>query len=215
MFGLKKVNLTIKNLDRFLDCLGECVPTYKNGIKNYLEGNDQDFADNLTAMAMLRTGTAELRHAIETDLYTNTHIADSRVDTLRLLEVLDKMAGLLHKNLCQYEIEVPFFPAELGADFLKLVEIAARSVECASQASKDFFRTPQVVAEKTQRIYYLDKEAGKLAQSIKRRVFHDMDNLKLSQKIHLRYFTLHVEELAEEAVKAADQLSIMLIKQNH
>ena len=56
---------------------------------------------------------------------------------------------------------------------------------------------------------------SKLAQSIKRRVFHEMDNFKLSQKFHLRYFTLHVEELAEEAVRVADHLAIMVIKQNN
>ena len=49
---------------------------------------------------------------------------------------------------------------------------------------------------------------------MKRHVFHDMENFKLSQKFHLRYFTLHVEELAEEAVKVADHLAIMVIKQN-
>ena len=56
---------------------------------------------------------------------------------------------------------------------------------------------------------------SKLAQSIKRKVFHEMDNFKLSQKFHLRYFTLHVEELAEEAVRVADHLSIMVTKQNN
>ena len=55
---------------------------------------------------------------------------------------------------------------------------------------------------------------SKQAQSIKRHVFHDMDNFKLSQKFHLRYFTLHVEELAEEAAKVADRLAIMVIRQN-
>ena len=55
----------------------------------------------------------------------------------------------------------------------------------------------------------------KQAQTLKRRVFHEMENLKLSQKFHLRYFTLHVEELAEEAVKVADLLSIMVVKQNN
>jgi hypothetical protein len=40
-----------------------------------------------------------------------------------------------------------------------------------------------------------------------------MENFKLSQKIHLRYFTLHVEQIAEETMKAADLLAILTIKQ--
>ena len=46
----------------------------------------------------------------------------------------------------------------------------------------------------------------------KRKVFHDMDKLKLSEKFHLRYFALHIEELSQEALTVADQLSVMSIR---
>ena len=39
-----------------------------------------------------------------------------------------------------------------------------------------------------------------------------MDKLKLSEKFHLRYFALHIEELSQEALKVADQLSVMSIR---
>ena len=47
---------------------------------------------------------------------------------------------------------------------------------------------------------------------MKRRVFHEMSSLKLSEKVHLRYFALHIEELALAAAKVADQLSVMSIR---
>lgn len=211
----KRVNNTIENLDNFLDRLDECILIFKSGIKNYLEGHKEEFNDNLKSITEIRNATTEQRRRIENDLYTYAMVVDDRVVILQLLESLDKIIDLLYKNLCQYEIEVPFFPAELNVDFLKLVEIAALSMEGTVQASKEYFRMPRFVAEKTHRIYYFEKEVNKLAQSIKRHVFHDMDNFKLSQKIHIRYFTLHVEELAEEAAKAADLLSVMTIKQSN
>lgn len=215
MFGTKKVNKTISNLDSFLDYLDECILIYKNGIKNYLEGNKEKFDDNLNSITKLRETTTELRRSIENDLFAYSLVSDQRVDILQLLERLDKIINLLYKNLCQYEIEIPFFPAELNVDFLKLVEITSLSLEGTLQASRDYFKMPRFVTEKIHRIYYFEKEVSKLAQSIKRRVFHEMDNFKLSQKFHLRYFTLHVEELAEEAVKVADRLAIMVIRQNY
>ena len=132
-----------------------------------------------------------------------------------MLERLDRIADLLFKNLWQYEIEVPFFPAEMTVDFLKLIEISSLAVEGSVEAAKNYFREPRHITEKVHRIYYFEKEVMKQAQTLKRQVFHEMENLKLSQKFHLRYFTLHVEELAEEAVKVADLLSIMVIKQNN
>lgn len=215
MFGLKKTNKTISDLDSFLDLLDECVLTYKSGIKNYLEGNKKDFDDNLESITRLRDNTIELRRTIENELYTYSLVTDQRVEIMQLLERLDTIINLLHKNLWQYEIEIPFFPSELNVDFLKLVEVTGLAVEGTIQASRDYFKAPRFVGEKTHRIYFFEKEVSKLAQSIKRRVFHEMDNFKLSQKFHLRYFTLHVEELAEEAVRVADHLSIMVIKLNY
>ena len=215
MFGLKKTNKTISDLDSFLDLLDECVLTYKSGIKNYLEGNKKDFDDNLESITRLRDNTIELRRTIENELYTYSLVTDQRVEIMQLLERLDTIINLLHKNLWQYEIEIPFFPSELNVDFLKLVAVTGLAVEGTIQASRDYFKAPRFVGEKTHRIYFFEKEVSKLAQSIKRRVFHEMDNFKLSQKFHLRYFTLHVEELAEEAVRVADHLSIMVIKLNN
>ena len=214
MFGSKNIKKTISDLDSYLDSLDECILVYKDGIKNYLEGNSTEFNDNLKSITSLRDNSIEMRRTIENDLVSHALIADQRVEIMQLLERMDKINNLLYKNLCQYEIEIPFFPAEMNVDFLKLVEIAGLSLEGIIQATRDYFKSPRFVSERIHRIYFFEKEVSKLAQAMKRHVFHDMENFKLSQKFHLRYFTLHVEELAEEAVKVADHLAIMVIKQN-
>ena len=213
MFGRNKVNQIIADLDQFIDKMDECVLLYKNGIRNYLEGNSQAFADNIKGVMTIRESTTDLRRNIENSLYSYTLVSENRVDILQLLEHMDMIVGQLYKNLVQYEIEIPFFPSELNVEFLKLVELASLSVEITAQSIRNHFRSPQLLQENIHRIYYDEKEADKLAQAIKRKVFHEMENFKLSQKIHLRYFTLHVEQIAEEAMKAADLLSVLAVKQ--
>ena len=95
MFGLKKTNKTISDLDSFLDLLDECVLTYKNGIKNYLEGNKKEFEDNLESITTLRENTTELRRIIENELFTYSLVSDQRVDIMQLLERLDMITNLL------------------------------------------------------------------------------------------------------------------------
>ena len=214
MFRSKKVSHSIKDLDTYMEHLDECTLVFKNGVKHFLDGSSTEFQDNLNTITKLRDTTTELRRNIENEFYSLAMLRDNRVDIMQLLERLDKIADLLFKNLWQYEIEVPFFPAELTVNFLKLIEISSLAVEGSIEASKIYFRNPSHITEKIHRIYYFEKEVMKQAQGIKRQVFHEMDNMKLSQKFHLRYFTLHIEELAEEAVRVADLLSIMMIKQN-
>ena len=215
MFRSRKVNQSINDLDTYMAHLDECSLVFKNGVKHFLDGSSEEFQDNLKTMTQLRDTTTELRRNIENEFYSLSMLSENRVDLMQLLERLDRIADLLFKNLWQYEIEVPFFPAEMTVDFLKLIEISSLAVEGSVEAAKNFFREPLHITEKVHRIYYFEKEVMKQAQTLKRQVFHEMENLKLSQKFHLRYFTLHVEELAEEAVKVADLLSIMVIKQNN
>lgn len=132
---------------------------------------------------------------------------------MRLLERFDHIISIISVDLVQFEIENPKIPAELRKEFLKLSELASMAVESTIPGSKAYFTQPEDVAETTERVYFYEKEAVKLSQSIKRTVFHDMvDDLKLSEKFHLRYFALHIEDLAKAAVKVAEQLSVMAIK---
>ena len=114
MFGRNKVNQIIADLDQFIDKMDECVLLYKNGIRNYLEGNSQAFTDNIQAVMTIRENTTDLRRSIENSLYSYTLVSENRVDILQLLEHMDMIVGQLYKNLVQYEIEIPFFPSERG-----------------------------------------------------------------------------------------------------
>lgn len=107
MFGIRKVDKTIKSLDSFLDYLDECTLVFKGGVKNYLEGNTAEFNDNLQSISILESTTTELRRTIENGLYSHSLMTDNRVDVLQLLERLDNIVRLLYRNLCQFEIEVP------------------------------------------------------------------------------------------------------------
>ena len=150
---------------------------------------------------------------IESALYSRGYLIRSRGDIMRLLERFDHIISIISVDLVQFEIENPKIPAELRKEFLKLSELASLAVESTIPGSKAYFTQPEDVAETTERVYFYEKEAVKLSQSIKRTVFHDMvDDLKLSEKFHLRYFALHIEDLAKAAVKVAEQLSVMAIK---
>jgi hypothetical protein len=117
----------------------------------------------------------------------------------------------MSNDLIQFEIEAPNVPQELKKEFMKLADLATTAVETSIPGTKAYFTDPDKVSETTHRVYFYEKEAVKLAQSIKRTVFHDMQ-LKLSEKFHLRYFALHIEDLSTAAVKVAEQLSVMAIK---
>ncbi|MCK9626292.1 MAG: DUF47 family protein [Bacteroidales bacterium] len=212
MFSFKKTNQAVDNIDKFFDTIDQSLLVFKAGVKDYLYSNTEDFNKNLETISRLDSEASILRREIESNLYTQSVLVRFRGDIMRLLESMNHIIDILNNSLFQFEIELPFIPSELNSSFMKLTELSTLAVECAIPAAKAYFKSQDTITEKIHRVYFYEKEADKQAQALKRRVFHEMSNLKLSEKFHLRYFALHIENLSDAAEKVADQLSVMSIK---
>ncbi len=208
----RHANKSIELIEDFLNLVDQGAIIFKEGVKNYLYSNRENFQDNLKTLSTLETEADILKRKAENLLYTQSLMPQLRGDILKLLEELDNILDIAKSNLFQFDVEVPFIPSELNQDLIKLTELSGAAIESVVPAARAYFRDPESVKEKLHRVYLFEKEADKLADSIKRRVFQDMPQIKLSEKFHLRYFTLHIETLSDAAEKAADVLSIMAIK---
>ncbi|MDY2692773.1 MAG: hypothetical protein SOV40_03905 [Prevotella sp.] len=112
MFGLrtrKKVNNTIMQLDRFLDLLDECILVFKSGVKNYLEGNPEEFGDNLNGTscemgnvyingALVRTINSESTE-IEDIKKTIADCGLEGVENINDLQAIKKVIGITNQPL--------------------------------------------------------------------------------------------------------------------
>ncbi len=214
MLSFKHANKSIKQIDQFLDKVDEGNLIFKEGVRNYLNGNRESFLDNLRTISSLESDADILRRKIENTLYTQSLMPQLRGDIMRLLEELDNIIDLAKHNLFQFDVEVPYVPTELNQELIRLTELSVAAVESLIPAARSYFRDPDAIKENLHRVYLFEKEVDKMADSIKRKVFQEMQGLKLSEKFHLRYFTLHIESLSDKAQQAADLLNIMAIKRS-
>lgn len=212
MFGKRKADKLIEDIDRYFDLMDQSVLVFKDGVRNYLYSNVNDFNGNLQKMSALESEIDVLRREVENALYTQTALVRSRGDIMRLFEKSRNIMDILNDSLFQFEIETPFIPSELNPEFMKLTEFSTLAVEAIVPAAKAYFKAPDTVPDKISRSYLYEKEALRYSQTIKRTVFHNMTSLKLSEKFHLRYFALHIENLSKAAANVADQLAVMAIR---
>lgn len=208
----KNANKVIDDIEEFFNTIDKGVLVFKEGVSNYLHGNQDAFNNNIAMMARLEADADSLRRDIESKLYTHSLMPQLRGDILRLLEEMDDIIDMAKKSLFQFDVEVPNIPAELNQDLILLTDMCVSSVSSVIPAARAYFRTPETVKDQIHRVYFYEKEADKLAEGIKRKAFRQMPELKLSEKFHVRYFTLHIETVSDSAEKVADLLSIMAIK---
>ncbi len=212
MLFFAKANKSIELIDQFLNGVDQSLLLFKEGVKNYLYSNTENFNANLQSLAASELESDKLRRKIENTLFSQSLMPELRGDFMRLLEELDNIIDQSKKNLFQFDVEMPHIPAELIPDFIRLTQISVSAAESVIPAAKCYFTEPVNVNEKIHRVYFYEKEADLLADIIRRKIFREMPDLKLSEKFHLRYFTLHIEMISDTAEKVADLLSIMAIK---
>lgn len=77
MFGRRKANRLIEDIDRYFDLMGQSVVVFKEGVRNYLYSNTDEFNTNLMRMSAIDSDAAVLRREIENSLYTQTALAST------------------------------------------------------------------------------------------------------------------------------------------
>jgi uncharacterized protein len=198
-------------IDELLDAISEGTLVFQQGIADFLQKDLERFEQRLKAIAVFESKADALRREIETRLYRESLIPDHRGDVLGLLENIDNVIDEAKKTLSQFAVEKPEVPADLTGDFLDLAKAGVEAAQHLVSAVRAFFRDITVVPDHIHKVYFYEKEADRIADRLKRKIF-TRDDLDLAHKIHLRYFCLHVETLSDRAEEVADRLAIYTIK---
>ena len=187
----------------------ECI-VFEQGVKCYLEKDDENFTAHLNNLHDLEHKADNLRRTIESMLYTHTLIPEHRGDVLGLLENSDNVIDTMKETLDQFDIETPAIPDDLKKDFRDLTSASVNSAETLVHAIRAFFVEARAVKDHLHKVLFFENEADRIGNNLKRKAFQ-MD-IELSSKFHLRYFALHIQNVSDRAEEVADRLAIYTIK---
>ena len=198
-------------IEEFLDKVTESTTLFSIAFKVYLaEGVDTQFEEFLNKVQAIEREGDELRRQIETELYERTLIPDLRSDVIWLIENMDKLTNTCKANLFRLSIQQPEIPDKLRATYIELIDITIDCVDKVVFTARNFFEDHESVADLAREVALLETKADEVSSPLQRRIF-DSD-LDLSQKMQLRYFVEHFDELANQSEDIADQLAISAIK---
>jgi uncharacterized protein len=200
-------------IDEMLDAISEGIIVFEAGVGAYFDGDTESFKSKINNISELESKVDELRRNIENDLYQHSLIPEHRGDVLGLLESIDEVINTAKETLYQFEVERPFFHKDIIKNFKQLVNCSCKAAESLVIATRAFFRDVRTVKDHIYKVYHYEKEADTISHKLKQKVFQN-DKYELAQKMHLRYFALHIDSIADISETVADKLSIYTIKRN-
>ena len=176
----------------------------------YLDNQTEAFEGHLKDLRKIEDTADDLRRNIEIKLYSRTLIPEARGDVLGLLESCDKVLNITEETLLEFSVEIPNLLPELKNDFIDIAESSIACLENTVSGIRAYFKNVDAVRDYVTKVQFYKKETNKVAERIKRTVFRT--DHELSFKIHTRYFTFHIERIAEQSEDVCDRLSIAIIK---
>jgi predicted phosphate transport protein (TIGR00153 family) len=207
---LKKTRKLETQIDGYLDLVIKGGLIFKLGIKCYLDNQIEEFEAHLKELRTIEDTADDLRRNIEIKLYTRTLIPEARGDVLGLLESCDKVLNITEETLLEFSVEIPDLIPEVKNDFIDIAESSIACLENTVSGMRAYFKNVDAVRDYVTKVQFYKRETNKIAERIKRTIFRTEH--ELSYKIHARYFTFHIEKIAEQSEDVCDRLSIAIIK---
>ncbi|AXJ00720.1 hypothetical protein CYPRO_1464 [Cyclonatronum proteinivorum] len=198
-------------IDEFLDQIIGGGLLFKKGIKFYLDGREEEFEQRLNELILLEKRADDLRRDIETKLYTKTLIPEFRGDVLGLLEHSDAVLNQIADTLLEFSVERPETLDDLRDLKHELAKNAIKASEFMVKAIRCYFRDLSAVRDNIKQVHFSREETNRLSEKYKREIF-GRGELRLSHKMHLRYFARSIENIADDAEDLCDRLAIAAIK---
>ncbi|MDP4222111.1 MAG: DUF47 family protein [Bacteroidota bacterium] len=199
-------------IDEFFDDIDLGLLVFREGIKAYLEKDMEAFNRHLQKVEQLESNADKLQRSIENEMITHSILPQHRAEVSSLIDVLDEIIDTIKATLNEFSIELPDIPSSLNSNFISIMEASVCAGEELIPAARAYFKAPYTVREKLLKVYYFESETDKVSRSTTRIIFQDMKDLDLARKSHLRYIIHHIENISDNAQKAADLLSGMAIK---
>jgi predicted phosphate transport protein (TIGR00153 family) len=206
----RRTNVVELQIDEYLDQIVQGGLVFKEGVRFYMEGRTEEFEARLSILREMENTADTLRRTIESQLYLQTLIPESRGDVLGLLESADKVLNILTDTLLEFSVEIPEVPPSVRKPFLDLIEFAVNCSEHTVGGIRAYFRNLAAVRDHINKVQLYRRETNRMAENIKRTIFRS--RMSLSKKIHVRYFSYHIERIAEQSDDVCDRLAIAAIK---
>ncbi|MBF0610797.1 MAG: DUF47 family protein [Magnetococcales bacterium] len=210
LFG-KTMNLE-RQLEEFLNLLSEANILFRGGVGHYLEeGPDSNrFQTRLEMLVKHEREVDALTRFLEANLRSQLLAGELRGDVMHLLEKLSRMQRLMVKNLADFEVERPNFPATIHPLMGQLSMAVSHAVETCIEAGQVFFQQTEKVGEYLSKVAFYEKEADKMVYQTTKAIF--ATDLPLYEKSHLRRFADKVDEPANIAEEIAAWLAMFFMR---
>jgi len=200
----------VAKIDEFIDQTSNVALHFKEAIYLFTSERMKEFEERSLKIHEIEVRADTLKRDIESKLYSETLIPESRGDVLGIIEGMDGLIDWSKSTIQEFSIEKPEIPEKLNESIVELTHQVYLTVDALTSSVRSYFYNINEVKNYDNKVHFYESEADSVAERVRRDLFA-MD-IDLSKKIHLRYFISRIDILADKAEDLVDRIAISTIK---
>jgi len=210
IFG-KKEDEVAKLIDKHSKLVYKCLKYFLEGLDHYLKDNLCD-CDEIRAKIIKREHEAdEVRRDIQMKLYEGAFMPLYRDDVYILVDKIDSIADETKHLIDGFVLERPLIPSSLSEDFYTLTKESISPIHDLMVALRFFRSDKEKTLAATLKMDKKESKVDKIEHELRNRIF-DIKDIGLSEKLHLRTYSLHLAKISDIIEDCSDIIEMMLVK---
>ena len=211
MFFWKKERQVEQTIEDYLQETEWCVSSFGEAFEVYFEeGLNKNFEQLVEKTHRHEQAADDKRRDLETTMYDQALIPESRGDILGMVEALDLVPNKCESVLYQVWTQNMTVPGQFTEQFKALVRVNVGSYDVLCQTMRDLFRPARKVSTGAGRVSETEAQSDAIERLLIKAIFNsDMD---VGEKILLKELVLEIGAISDRAENAADRLRIIAVK---
>lgn len=199
------------DLDEYLSNLNTIVLDMRQALGAYLDGNLNSFSRSFSQINELEHRLDTLRRDIETTMYEQRLLPDTRGDILGLLEQLDRIPNRIQSTTREINLQKIQIPAQLHLSLIELADRGVQIVQVLIGVVRSFLARPHDVKEGVKELSDHEHKGDLIEEQAVSLTF-EHSGLDLAHKIQLQRLIERMGSICDMAEDVGDRLMVSSLK---
>lgn len=201
-------------IDLYLNCLQMGAMTFYEGIKDFMNDNEDQFCERIKAIVEHENDADEHLKSLKFILFRYNLIPDLSADILELMDAMDDINDIAKDVLLGLQVERPLIDPSYRDEFKTIAKYSRKAVETLIKGVRIYFTQYRTIEDYISKVYHYESEVDKLLYNLKVNIFSDKDESNFHIKMHERYFAQEIAKLSDVAEAIAAKLAVFRFKRS-
>ena len=201
-------------IDIYLNCLQKGASTFLEGIKSYLRGETEQFAERIKTMTEHESEADVHLVNLKYVLFRYNLMPNLSADILSLMDTMDDINDISKEVLLNFQVVKPKIDASLVDDYGHIAKKSKQAAETLINGVRIYFTEFKTIEDYVTKVNLFESEVDMLLHQLKVKIFSDKNDYTLCEKMMLQNFADEIAKLSDLAEQIASMLSVFKFKRD-